>query len=147
MYKTSLTFFIFKVGKKLYKLRKDNQEKDKIGEKKNGGIIVNIKGKLLYIVVLGTIFLISFLVGCGTTAQKEAPQSISSLDRTKVAAVKSKFAQNKVLAGQNIKIEVRNTTCILSGTVPEEKYRKKAEDLALSVKGIEKVENKLKVTK
>ncbi len=109
--------------------------------------MVNIKRQLLHIVVLGTILLISLLVGCGTTAQREVPQSISPLDRTKVAAVKSKFAQNKVLSGQNIKVEVKNTMCILSGTVPEEKYKKKAEELVLSVKGIEKVENKLKVTK
>jgi hypothetical protein len=78
----------------------------------------------------------------------EATQGVSSiqpLDRSKITAVKAKFAQDEILAGQSIKITVINMECTLEGTVPSEEVKSRAIRAAGSVEGISRVIDKLEI--
>jgi len=73
------------------------------------------------------------------------PASIHSLDAGRRTAVEVALKNDIELASMNIKVEAVNYTVILKGEVDTEDQRERAEEIALSVKGVSKVENNLTV--
>ena len=59
--------------------------------------------------------------------------------------VRIKIANDRVVGGGNIQVNVTNGVVELSGTVKHEKQRTQAEKVAKKVKGVKNVENKLRV--
>jgi hyperosmotically inducible protein len=59
--------------------------------------------------------------------------------------VKLKLAQDLVVKGGALGIDVKNGAVTLSGKVESEKQRQKAEKLAKKVEGVKSVENKIQV--
>jgi osmotically-inducible protein OsmY len=104
-----------------------------------------LKTRFLCLILISVILLAA--VGCGkrTCENSEDVSSIKQLDQSKVTAVKAKFAQDKILAGQVLKITVINQECTLEGVVPTEEARDKAVQLAASVEGISTIIDKLEV--
>lgn len=96
----------------------------------------------LMIIMMLSILLLS---GCISPKTESKPASVQPLDTSKITAVKAKFAQVGELAGAGLKVTVVNRECTIEGVLPGEDLKKKAEDLALSVEGIEKVINKIEV--
>lgn len=106
-----------------------------------------MKMKQITVILVVLLFCLALNVSCNGGQQKDKPASVETLNRAKTTAVRAKFAQDKELAGANVKVSVFNLECVLEGEVSSEDTKKRAEELALSVDGVEKVDNRLKVKK
>ncbi len=73
------------------------------------------------------------------------PSSIAPLDRTRVLAVESHLKNDEALARAGIQVSASASVITLTGNVPSEEARRKAEELALKVRGVTKVDNQLQV--
>jgi osmotically-inducible protein OsmY len=104
-----------------------------------------LKTRIICILFI-TIILLT-VPGCGNrTAEKpQDTSSIGEIDHAKVTTIKTKFAQDEMLAGQQIIITVINQECTLEGEVPSEEARDKAVHLAGSVRGISTIIDKMEV--
>ena len=92
----------------------------------------------------GILAILAFaLMGCSTAPQDPPPTSIKPLDQAKVQAAKLNIQTDVELAPCNIKVSAQNDLLLLSGGVPSEAAKKKAEDLARRVEGIHNVANHL----
>lgn len=60
--------------------------------------------------------------------------------------VRIKIANDRTVGGGNIQVKVTNGVVELSGTIKQEKIKERAEKIAKKVKGVQRVENKLRVT-
>lgn len=89
--------------------------------------------------------LLSFLLLCGCASPVPPPSSIAPLDTSKITAVKASLNTDPDVACQKLDISVINNEVTLSGTVPDQETKKKAEDLAARTHGITKVINNIKV--
>lgn len=85
--------------------------------------------------------------GCGGGAEQQptGPTSITPIDQAKVAAAQMNLKGDPVLAGCQLQATAKNDTLVLSGKVPNETSKKKAEELVRKVEGIKKVQNDLKI--
>lgn len=83
-------------------------------------------------------------VGCAGPSEPP-PSSIKPIDQATVAAVNVQLKQDPILAGCVLKAQAQNDLLILSGEVPTEESKKKAEQLARTVHGVEKVANHITV--
>jgi hypothetical protein len=104
---------------------------------------MNGKHKVLLIAVVSCIFFM--FAGCYSSVTTPDAKSIEELDRTKVTAISVALKQDGDLAPEIIKVEVVNQEATLSGSVLTQAMKEKAEKIALSVEGIKKVNNILKV--
>ena len=73
------------------------------------------------------------------------PSSIAPLDRTRVLAVETHLKSDEALARAGIGVSASGSVITLTGSVPTESARRKAEELALKVRGVTKVDNQLQV--
>jgi hypothetical protein len=83
-------------------------------------------------------------VGCAGPTDPP-PSSIQPIDKAVVAAAQVQLKQDPILAGCVLKAEAQNDLLVLTGEVPTEEAKKKAEELVRKVHGVEKVANHLKV--
>ncbi len=73
------------------------------------------------------------------------PSSVPPLDRTRVLAVETHLKNDETLATSRIQVSATGSRITLSGSVPSEEARLRAESLALKVRGVTQVENRLQV--
>lgn len=92
---------------------------------------------ILFLVALATI-------GCAGPTEPP-PSSIKPIDQATVAAVDIQLKQDPILAGCVLKAKAQNDLLVLTGEVPTEESKKKAEELARTVRGVEKVANHITV--
>jgi hyperosmotically inducible protein len=59
--------------------------------------------------------------------------------------VRIRIANDRLVGGGNIQVNVTNGVVELTGTVKHEKHKTQAEKVAKKVKGVKSVENKLRV--
>jgi hyperosmotically inducible periplasmic protein len=59
--------------------------------------------------------------------------------------VRIKLANDRLIGGDNIQVKVTDGVVELTGNVKEDKHKSQAEKVAKKVKGVKKVENKLRV--
>lgn len=91
------------------------------------------------------VLLLSLLLwGCSGPSDPP-PSSITPIDQAKVAAARINIKQDPVLAGCQINLKAENDLLVISGSVPSEDAKKKAEDAVRRVRGINKVANHLQV--
>lgn len=83
-------------------------------------------------------------VGCAGPTEPP-PSSIKPIDQATVSAVQVQLKQDPILAGCVLKASAQNDMVVLTGEVPTEESKKKAEQLARSVHGVEKVANHINV--
>ncbi len=102
---------------------------------------MQIYRKIRYMILC--MILLAFIGGCASPAPP--PQSIAPLDTSKLTAVKASLNTDPDVASQRLDVSVINEQVTLSGTVPNEEIRKKAEELAARTHGITKVINNIKV--
>lgn len=82
--------------------------------------------------------------GCAVTRGQETLGSY--LDDTGITTtVKSRFYEDKDVAGSSISVETLNGTVLLSGFAKSALERNKAESIARSVKGVTSVRNEIAV--
>jgi hypothetical protein len=97
---------------------------------------------------LTSLGLVAFLglsgVGC-TGPLETPPSSIMPIDKAELVAAESNLKTDPILAGCIIKVTAENDHVVLSGQVPSETAKKKAEELVLKVRGIKKCANHLEV--
>jgi osmotically-inducible protein OsmY len=93
------------------------------------------------------LILLLLAAGCVSPKTDTKPASIQPLDTAKITAVQARLQQVRELAGNPIKVTVVNQECTLEGAVESEEYSKMAEEQALKVEGITKVNNKIQVVK
>ncbi|MGV8121009.1 MAG: BON domain-containing protein [Candidatus Xenobiia bacterium LiM19] len=101
----------------------------------------NIDGNTRYTILC--VILLAFLCGCASPPPP--PNSIAPLDTSKLTAVKAGLNTDPDVASQRLDVSVINDEVTLSGTVPNEEIKKKAEELAARTHGITKVTNNIKV--
>jgi|GEM_PF-1903751 len=82
---------------------------------------------------------------CGCASPPPPPQSIAPLDNSNATAVKASINTDPDVASQRLEVTVVNNEVTLSGTVPNEEIKKKAESLAARAHGVTKVTNNIKV--
>lgn len=87
---------------------------------------------------------LSAMVGCAGPSEPP-PSSIKPIDAATVAAVDVQLKQDPILAGCVLKAQAQNDMVVLTGEVPTEESKKKAEELARTVHGVEKVANHITV--
>jgi len=88
-----------------------------------------------------------FFIGCSQQNEKHnfAPVStpMESLDKAKATAIELNFKTDPELVNMKINVEVKFGIATLSGSVPSEEIKAKAENLARKVEGIREVRNNL----
>ena len=94
--------------------------------------------------LLFALLLLGSLTGCSGPADPP-PSSIVPLDKAKLVAAEMNMKSDAILASCQIKCTAENDLLVLSGDVPSEASKQKAEELALRTEGIKKVANHLKV--
>jgi len=68
---------------------------------------------------------------------------MESLDKAKATAIELNFKTDPELVNMKINVEVKFGIATLSGSVPSEEIKAKAENLARKVEGIREVRNNL----
>ena len=110
-----------------------------------------VKKIFLLLVLLTLLF---NYAGCGkktdanatpTAVTEGSYSSIAPLDDSRQTAIKVALNQDEELVTMNIKVNVVNYKVTLSGSVETEEQKMRAEELAKSVKGVDKVINNLEV--
>ena len=96
------------------------------------------QGLCLFIVAL------MLFIGCAGPTEPP-PSSIKPIDSATVAAVDVQLKQDPILAGCVLKAQAQNDMVVLTGEVPTEEAKQKAEQLAKTVHGVEKVANHITV--
>ncbi len=82
--------------------------------------------------------------GCAVTRGQESVGAYVD-DTAITTAVKSRFYENKDVAGSSISVETLNGTVMLSGFAKNAVERGTAESIARSVKGVKSVKNEIAV--
>jgi hyperosmotically inducible periplasmic protein len=82
------------------------------------------------------------LAGALACSRQETPRSDAAIS----TEVETQLALQEDLAGAQIEASALNGEVILTGTVPNEKARDRAEDVAEDVSGVSNVENRLQVS-
>jgi hypothetical protein len=85
-----------------------------------------------------------WLAGCAGPTEPP-PSSIKPIDQATIAAVNVQLKQDPILAGCVLTAKAQNDMVILTGDVPSEASKQKAQELALTVHGVKKVANHIKV--
>ena len=88
---------------------------------------------------------LGLLAGCSGPSDPP-PTSIYPLDKAKLTAAEMNMKSDPILAGCIIKCTAENDLLVITGEVPSEASKQKAEELARRTEGIKKVANHLKVT-
>ena len=83
----------------------------------------------------------AFLVASALACQQETPRSDAAISNE----VETQLALQDDLAGAQIEATALNGEVTLTGTVPTEKAREHAEDVAEDVSGVSGVQNRLRV--
>ncbi len=91
------------------------------------------------------LLLLGLLTAACAGPSQPTPSSIQALDRTRILAVEANLKTDAELASAGVQVSARNDTVVLTGTVTSEAARQKAGDLARRVKGVNTVDNQLKV--
>lgn len=73
------------------------------------------------------------------------PTTIAPIDSAHVTAIEVRLKGDVELATESVKVTAKGDTVVLEGTVQNADEKARAEQLARSVKGVEKVDNKLEV--
>lgn len=93
---------------------------------------------------LAASLILVFASGCAVTRGQESVGSY--IDDTGITSlVKSRFFEDKNVAGASISVETLNGTVLLSGFAKSTLERNKAETIARSVKGVTSVRNEIAV--
>lgn len=74
-----------------------------------------------------------------------APVTIPQIDAAHVTSVQVRLKGDLELASEQIAVTAQGDTVVLSGTVGTADERQRAESLARSVKGVEKIDNRIEV--
>ncbi len=83
--------------------------------------------------------------GCAVTRDQETLGAYVD-DSAITASVKSRFFEDKSVAGTSISVETLNGTVLLSGFAKSSQERNTAETLARGVKGVKSVKNEIVVS-
>lgn len=85
------------------------------------------------------------VTGCASSEPPPPPTTIAPIDTAHVTAVEVRLKGDTELATETIKVTAKGDTVVLEGSVQKPDEKTRAEQLARSVKGVEKVDNKLEV--
>ncbi len=96
-----------------------------------------LAGGLVSLVLLG-------VSGCAVTRGQETMGAYID-DATITTQVKSRFFEDKTVAGSSISVETLNGTVMLSGFAKSAQERTAAESIARSVKGVKSIKNEIAV--
>ena len=109
---------------------------------------MNLATKKAILIMLAVIIIPVMFAGCAK--KKEAtplPSSVKQIDSSREVAAKINIQSDPELAPLGIKVEAKNFTVTLSGTVKSEEQKKRAETLAGSTSGVKEVINNIIVEK
>jgi osmotically-inducible protein OsmY len=87
--------------------------------------------------------LILCLAGCAATTGQSADQYVD--DRTITASVKSKLVADRASNLTRVDVDTTNRVVSLNGVVESVDQKRRAEDLAMQVNGVRRVNNNLQV--
>jgi len=93
---------------------------------------------------LAASFILVLASGCAVSRGQETLGSYID-DAGITTSVKSRFFEDKDVAGSSISVETLNGTVLLSGFAKNSLERNKAESIARSVKGVTSVRNEIAV--
>lgn len=83
--------------------------------------------------------------GCASPEPPPPAATIPQIDKAHVTAVEVRLKGDVELATESIQVVAHGDTVVLSGTVQKDEEKRRAEQLARSVQGVNKVDNQLKV--
>lgn len=86
---------------------------------------------------------ILFMAGCAATTGQSAGQYVD--DRTITASVKSKLVGDRVSNLTRVDVDTTNRVVSLNGVVESVDQKRRAEELAMQVNGVRRVNNNLQV--
>jgi hyperosmotically inducible protein len=86
------------------------------------------------------------MADAGKAIENKTTQAGQAIDDASITvAVKAEYAKDKEVDALKINVDTKDGIVTLNGTAPSEAGRLKAESLAMSVKGVSKVNNNLTV--
>jgi osmotically-inducible protein OsmY len=87
-----------------------------------------------------------FTFGCASGGDAApTPMTIPQLDQATMTAIQARIKGDGELAGEIVKVSAKGDTVVLEGSVQTADEKERAEKLARSVKGVNKVDNKLEI--
>jgi len=90
---------------------------------------------------VATLVLGGLAVGSAAYAGESAGEKLD--DATLVAKIKADLLKSRAVDGLNVNVDAKNGVVTLSGQAGSDAERKKAEEIATSIKGVKSVDNKL----
>jgi len=91
------------------------------------------------------LLLVGLLAGCATFGQDEQAIEAEAAGTTLAAEVKAELIKAKIPDAAAIRVEAENGTVVLSGFAGSEAQRRRASEVAASVRGVTDVENRIEV--
>ncbi len=92
------------------------------------------------------LFVCLFCVGCLTPQETTSPLNPTQpIDKSMLTTLQLNMKSDPELANAAIKVEAKMNTVILSGTVPSEAAKAKAEAIAKKLDRVKEVDNQLEV--
>jgi osmotically-inducible protein OsmY len=90
-------------------------------------------------------FLLLIFSGCAIVTEKKADEPVG--DSSILSTIKARIASDPDLSSQKITVVAKHRDVVLSGVVPSRELKFRLIKLALGVKGVKSVEDKITVRK